>query len=87
MAFAHGSNDAQKSMGVITMALASYAALGSAGAAAKMEVPIWVIVACTRGDGSGHGVELAHHAGQLGHRIIRLRPLGGFARRKRRPPP
>ena len=38
MAFAHGSNDAQKTMGIITLALFS------AGAIPSVEVPAWVIV-------------------------------------------
>src|SRR5947209_5933160 len=41
MAFAHGSNDAQKSMGIITMALAVYAGRSRIG-----DVPVWVIVSC-----------------------------------------
>jgi PiT family inorganic phosphate transporter len=59
MAFAHGSNDAQKSMGIITMALVSYAALHGAGAPAELRVPWWVIVACATamalGTASGAG--------------------------------
>ena len=42
MAFAHGSNDAQKSMGIITMALAAYA--GQPGTSAR---PSWT---CRLGD-------------------------------------
>src|SRR5437660_6007669 len=42
MAFSHGSNDAQKTMGVITMALASY--YGWTGS--QWGVPLWVILAC-----------------------------------------
>src|SRR3989337_3772181 len=40
MAFSHGSNDAQKSMGVITMALVSY------GAIHTFHIPVWVILSC-----------------------------------------
>ncbi len=40
MAFSHGTADAQKSMGVITMALVSYGYLKS------FEVPPWVMIAC-----------------------------------------
>jgi PiT family inorganic phosphate transporter len=40
MAFSHGSNDAQKTMGIITMALVSYYHLSD------FHVPYWVIVAC-----------------------------------------
>jgi len=41
MAFSHGANDAQKTMGVITMALASY--YGWTGD--RWDVPFWVILA------------------------------------------
>ncbi|MBF0628109.1 MAG: inorganic phosphate transporter [Magnetococcales bacterium] len=40
LAFSHGSNDAQKSMGIVTLCLV----LG--GALPKFDVPFWVIVAC-----------------------------------------
>ena len=40
MAYSHGGNDAQKTMGVITMALASY--YGWAGS--EWAVPLWVIL-------------------------------------------
>lgn len=42
MSLAHGTNDAQKTMGVIFLALISY------GAASKTDVtpPLWVIVSC-----------------------------------------
>ena len=40
MAFSHGSNDAQKTMGIITLALVSTAT----GAATTFEVPLWVII-------------------------------------------
>src|SRR5687768_17115948 len=45
MAFAHGSNDAQKSMGIITMALAAYAAQRG-DTSATLDVPLWVIASC-----------------------------------------
>src|SRR5207237_7683166 len=40
MAISHGMNDAQKSMGIITLALAT------GGLIAKPEVPLWVKLAC-----------------------------------------
>src|SRR5207244_3197014 len=49
MAYSHGSNDAQKTMGVITMALASY--FGWSGS--NWEVPVWVIVAAATSMGLG----------------------------------
>src|SRR5512145_274343 len=47
MAFSHGTADAQKSMGVITMALVSYGMLPT------FVVPVWVKVACAVAMGLG----------------------------------
>ena len=47
MAFSHGSNDAQKTMGVITLALFA------GGAIPDLEVPFWVKVACAFVMGAG----------------------------------
>jgi PiT family inorganic phosphate transporter len=49
MAFSHGSNDAQKTMGVLTMALASY--FGWSGS--EWHVPLWVILAAAGAMGLG----------------------------------
>src|SRR3954452_25341132 len=49
MAYSHGGNDAQKTMGVITMSLAAY--YGWTGD--KWEVPIWVILAAATAMGLG----------------------------------
>jgi PiT family inorganic phosphate transporter len=75
MAYAHGSNDAQKTMGVITMALASY--YGWSGEA--WEVPVWVIfaaaVAMALGTMAG-GWRIIH---TMGLKVVQLRPIHGFA--------
>jgi len=47
MAFSHGSNDAQKVMGIITLALVS------GGMLDRVEVPTWVIAACAVAMGLG----------------------------------
>jgi PiT family inorganic phosphate transporter len=78
MAVAHGSNDAQKSMGIITMALAAYAA-SRGDPAGDLTVPTWVIVSCATamalGTASGGGRIMK----TMGHKIIKLRPINGFA--------
>jgi inorganic phosphate transporter, PiT family len=78
MAFAHGSNDAQKAMGIITMALASYAATRGEPMA-DLHPPTWVIVSCATamalGTAAG-GWRIMH---TMGHKIIKLRPINGFA--------
>ncbi len=73
MAFAHGSNDAQKTMGVITLALFS------AGVIPTIEVPLWVIfvsaTALSLGTALG-GWRIMH---TMGHRVVELEPIHGFA--------
>jgi PiT family inorganic phosphate transporter len=73
LAFAHGSNDAQKTMGIITLALFSYGAIPS------VDVPIWVILVCALCMGAGSmagGWRIIH---TLGNKIIKLEPIQGFA--------
>jgi len=73
MAFAHGSNDAQKSMGIITMALAAYAGTS------ELHVPTWVIVSCATAMALGTASGGWRIMKTMGHKIIRLRPINGFA--------
>jgi len=73
MAFSHGSNDAQKSMGIITLALASSHLI------AKPEVPLWVKLACAMTMGLGTAAGGWRIMRTLGHKIIRLEPVHGFA--------
>jgi PiT family inorganic phosphate transporter len=77
MAFAHGSNDAQKSMGIITLALVTFAA--SQGEKVDLVVPIWVIVACATAMALGTASGGWRIMKTMGHRIIKLRPINGFA--------
>jgi len=73
MAFSHGANDAQKAMGIITLALLS------AGQIATAEVPSWVIVSCALAMGSGTAVGGWKIVRTLGMRILKLEPVHGFA--------
>ncbi len=79
MAFAHGSNDAQKSMGIITLALAAYAVSTGAGGPVDLTVPAWVIVACATAMALGTASGGWRIMKTMGHRIIKLRPINGFA--------
>jgi inorganic phosphate transporter, PiT family len=80
MAVAHGSNDAQKSMGIITLALAAYAAgQGEQPAEGELHVPLWVIVACATAMALGTASGGWRIMKTMGHRIIKLRPINGFA--------
>jgi PiT family inorganic phosphate transporter len=77
MAFAHGSNDAQKSMGIITLALVAYAA--SQGQPADLNVPWWVIISCATAMALGTASGGWRIMKTMGHKIIKLRPINGFA--------
>ena len=60
MAISHGSNDAQKTMGIITMSLVAYGAIDLESG--RFVVPTWVILACAAGDGPGDdGRRRPHH--------------------------
>ena len=78
MAFSHGSNDAQKSMGVITMALVAY---GMVVPSTKnsFPIPLWVIVSCAVAMGLGTAAGGLRIIKTLGTKIIDLRPPQGFA--------
>lgn len=73
MAFAHGSNDAQKTMGIITLALFSAGAIGS------IEVPTWVIVVAATALSLGTAVGGWRIMRTMGHRVVELEPVHGFA--------
>jgi inorganic phosphate transporter, PiT family len=75
MAFSHGSNDAQKTMGVITMALASY--YGWTGA--QWEVPLWVVMSAALAMGLGTMIGGWRIIQTMGLKVVQLRPIHGFA--------
>lgn len=72
MAFSHGANDAQKVMGVITLALVASGQLTSS------EVPTWVIVACALAMGLGTTVGGWRIIRTLGIKMVKLEPVHGF---------
>ena len=73
MAFSHGSNDAQKSMGIITMALLS------AGIIHTASVPWQVILACALSMGIGTSIGGKRIIKTMGFKMMKLRPVQGFA--------
>ena len=84
MAFAHGSNDAQKSMGIITLALVSYMKAGHGGFPEWMlphgdAVPKWVIFACAAAIAAGTMAGGKRIIKTMGTKIIRISPIQGFA--------
>jgi PiT family inorganic phosphate transporter len=85
MAFSHGSNDAQKAMGIITLALVAFMTAGHVGLPdwvlpeAKDHVPTWVVVACALAIGLGTMAGGKRIIKTMGTKIIRITPLEGFA--------
>lgn len=77
MAFSHGGNDAQKTMGVISMALVAYGTLKIHEG--KMPVPGWVVVLCAIAMGLGTAAGGVRIIKTMGKKIIDLRPPQGFA--------
>ncbi|HEY8073087.1 MAG TPA: inorganic phosphate transporter [Labilithrix sp.] len=86
MAFAHGSNDAQKSMGIITLALLAFAKAGRGTEGFPPwvwpkgdAVPIWVIVVCAVAIAAGTTAGGTRIIKTMGTKIIRITPIQGFA--------
>jgi len=73
MAFGHGTQDAQKTMGIITLALVTSGELDS------FDVPLWVIVASALAISAGTYAGGFRIMRTLGRRIIQLTPANGFA--------
>jgi PiT family inorganic phosphate transporter len=72
MAFSHGTADAQKSMGVITMALVSY------GYLATFAVPPWVMIACATAMALGTAGGGWRIIKTVGRDFVKLQPVHGF---------
>ncbi len=73
MALSHGANDAQKAMGIITLALLA------SGHISDAEVPTWVIISCALAMGLGTAMGGWKIIRTLGMRITKLEPVHGFA--------
>jgi PiT family inorganic phosphate transporter len=73
MALAHGMNDAQKTMGLITLALLT------SGKIPTFQIPVWVILAAATSMALGTlsgGWRIIH---TLGSKVMKLDPIHGFA--------
>ena len=75
MAYSHGSNDAQKTMGIIALALASYH--GWSGD--EWHVPLWVVLSAATSMGLGTAVGGWRIIRTMGLKVVELRPIDGFA--------
>ena len=73
MATSHGLNDAQKTMGVITLALLIFGQIDT------VYVPLWVKLVCAAAMAAGTAVGGWKIIKTMGHRIFKLEPVHGFA--------
>ena len=73
LALSHGTNDAQKPMGIITLALVT------GGILKVFEVPLWVVVACASMIAFGTSVGGWKLIRTLGGKFYRIKPIDGFA--------
>jgi len=69
----HGGNDAQKTMGIITVLLFSTGYLGG-----EFHVPLWVVLACHAAMGLGTLSGGWRIVKTMGMKITKLKPVGGF---------
>lgn len=94
MGFMHGTNDAQKTMGIIALALLAATQVGTfdhlpswlsflhtpAPAAGKpLEIAVWIKVLCAFTMASGTAVGGWRIIKTLGHKMVKLYPVNGFA--------
>ncbi|MCM2335157.1 MAG: inorganic phosphate transporter, partial [Pseudomonas sp.] len=93
MGFAHGMNDAQKTMGIIALALVSAEATGtlanlpgwlaflhpSEAALAEGDIDTWIKITCAIVMAAGTAAGGWRIIKTLGHKLVKLHPIHGFA--------
>ncbi|HYG23013.1 MAG TPA: inorganic phosphate transporter [Verrucomicrobiae bacterium] len=94
MGFSHGTNDAQKTMGIIALALVSATATGSLDNAPgwlsflytpppapgkTVEIALWIKVICALTMAAGTAAGGWRIIKTLGHKMVKLQPVHGFA--------
>ena len=93
MGFAHGSNDAQKTMGIIALTLVAAQAEGtlsnlpdwlaflhpSPGAIAENDIDTWIKITCALVMAAGTAAGGWRIIKTLGHKLVKLHPIHGFA--------
>jgi len=88
MGFSHGKNDAQKTMGIITLALFTGTQMGLFNDTESMlhflrtehfEVPRWVMVSCALTMAAGTAAGGWRIIRTMGHKMVKLQPVHGFA--------
>ena len=73
MAFSHGSNDAQKTMGIMTLALVA------AGILATNDIPVWVILVAATAISLGTAAGGWRIIKTMGQKVVKIDPIHGFA--------
>jgi inorganic phosphate transporter, PiT family len=88
MGFSHGSNDAQKTMGIIALALFTATRAGdlknlpewlSFLHTPKFEIAVWIKIICALTMAAGTAGGGWRIIKTLGHKVVRLHPVHGFA--------
>lgn len=93
MGFAHGMNDAQKTMGIIALALVSAQSVGtldnlpgwlaflhpSGAALADGDIALWIKITCALVMAAGTAAGGWRIIKTLGHKLVKLHPIHGFA--------
>ncbi|MEO5560904.1 MAG: inorganic phosphate transporter [Dokdonella sp.] len=93
MGLSHGLNDAQKTMGIIALALAGATASGTLehmpwwlsflrieeDASRQFEIAVWIKVLCALTMAAGTAVGGWRIIKTLGHKLVKLHPINGFA--------
>jgi PiT family inorganic phosphate transporter len=94
MGFMHGTNDAQKTMGIIALTLVGATQAGQvndlpglfsflhtppAAPGKEMEIALWIKVTCALVMASGTAVGGWRIIKTLGHKMVKLQPINGFA--------
>jgi PiT family inorganic phosphate transporter len=91
MGFMHGTNDAQKTMGIIALALAAGTADGCFSGlpgwldflqiqpAKTLEIPLWIKILCAVVMAAGTAAGGWRIIKTLGHKMVKLQPVHGFA--------
>jgi inorganic phosphate transporter, PiT family len=74
----HGGNDAQKTMGIITVVLVSSGLLAAGEGGKLPEIPLWVVLSAHGAIGLGTLTGGWRIVKTMGSKIAKLQPVGGF---------
>jgi len=74
----HGGNDAQKTMGIITIVLVAGGYLSMTPAGKLPEIPLWVVLSAHAAIGLGTLSGGWRIVKTMGTKIVKLQPVGGF---------